>query len=383
MGTVAGEPRYRMLDTIREFAAEQLLASGEEQAVRQRHGAYFVDLAERAEPALQDRDHRVWYPRLEHEHDNLRAALAWLLDSGQVEAALRLAGAVWRFWQRRGDIREGRRWLDDGLARGVDVPPAVRAKALWGASWLAHFQGDYARAIALSEEYLALARAGDDALDVRNALTGLGMAAVAEGRFAEAIPPLQEALAVCEPLGDTWHRATSRLNLGIATLLVGNPAESAILFEEALVLYQKRGDEVFAARTLQHLGYVALRQDAAIARRRFADSLRALFDLDEKPGAADGLEAIAAVRAAMGATREAGRLLGAADALRQDLGLTAHGYLRPLWHPYVAAAEAALGAEAWARAMDEGRATSLEVAVARAVGDDGAGAAAGKELALR
>jgi tetratricopeptide (TPR) repeat protein len=291
-----------------------------------------------------------------------------------VEAALRLAGAIWRFWQRRGDIREGRRWLEDALARAAPVAAPVRATAPWGASWLAYYQGDYGRTILLSEEYLALARALKDALGTRNALTGLGMAAVAEGRYPEAVPPLQEALAVCAPLGNNWHRATSLLNLGIATLLAGDPGRARGLFDEAAALYQERGDEVFAARTHQHLGYVALiRGDTATAERYFADSLRALFDLDEKPGVADGLEAIAAVRAGTGAAREAGRLLGVAAALRHELGLTGQGYLRPLWQPFASRAEGLLGADAWRVAAQEGRTWSLEEAVARAVDDRSAG----------
>jgi non-specific serine/threonine protein kinase len=364
----AGEPRYRMLDTIHDYAAEQLAASGGEAELRARHADYFVCLAERAEPALQDRNQEIWRRRLERDHDNLRAALAWLLASGRVEDALRLAGAIWRFWQLRGDIRDGREWLEEGLDQATSVETPARAKALWGASWLAHYQGDYQRAIALSEELLALAQAEADALGVRNALTGLGMAAVAEGRFAEAVGLLQDALEACAPLGESWHLATSLLNRGVAALLAGDLVHAASLFADALARYEQRGDAVFAARTRQHLGYVALRQgDAAAAERRFAASLRAFIDLDEKPGIADGLEAMAAVRADQGAPQEAGRLLGAAETLRHALGLTAHGYLRPLWEPAVVNAEAQLGAEAWEAAAQAGRAWSLEQAAQCAV----------------
>jgi predicted ATPase/transcriptional regulator with XRE-family HTH domain len=363
-----GEPRYRMLDTIHDYATEQLAASGERAALQERHAAYFVRLAELAEPELQDRNQEMWRRRLEQDHDNLRAALAWLLISERVEDALRLAGAIWRFWQLRGDVREGRHWLEEGLSRAALVAAPVRAKALWGAGWLAHYQGDYRRTITLSEEHLALARAADDALGIRNALTGLGMAAVAEGRSSEAVRLLQDALEACLPLGESWHRATSLLNLGIATLLAGDLVQAASLFDDALTRYQQRGDAVFAARTGQHLGYVMLRQgDAAAAERRFAVSLRAFVDLDEKPGIVDGLEAIAAVRAELGATWEAGQLLGAAETLRQALGLTAHGYLRPLWEPAISGAEARLGADAWEAATRMGRAWSLEMAVERAV----------------
>jgi predicted ATPase/DNA-binding XRE family transcriptional regulator len=370
------EPRYRMLDTIREYAAEQLVAAGELDLLRWRQGLYYVQLAEHAEPALQDRDQRVWYPRLEWEHDNLRAALDWFLSTGEAELALRLAGALWRFWQRHGDIREGRQWLEAGLtaakAEGRHVPGPVRAKALWGASWLAYYQGDYARSRALSVEHLALAQEHSDTLGIRNALTGLGMVALAEGRHAEAVLALQEALDVCMPLGNIWHRATSFLNLGNATMLTGELARAAALFEEALALYRERGDEVFAARTRQHLGFVALlRGEYAPAATLFAQSLQAFADLGEQPGIADGLEAAAAVRAATGDTRQAGRLIEAATVLRERLGVAPLPYLRPIWQPYLARAAELLGKTDWATAREEGRALSLQEAVAGAVDVNG------------
>jgi predicted ATPase/transcriptional regulator with XRE-family HTH domain len=367
------EPRYRMLDTIREYAAERLVATANEaDMIQRRHSAYYVRLAERAEPALQDRDQRLWYPRLEREHDNMRAALTWLLRAGEGESALRLAGALWRFWQRHGDMREGRRWLEAGLAvaEGQQVPEPVRAKALWGASWLAYHQGDYAQSSALSAQHLALARDHGDALGMRNALTGLGMASLTAGRHAEATRLLQEALDVCLPLGNIWHRATSFLNLGNAAMLAGDLTRAACLFEEALALYSERGDEVFAARVRQHLGYVALLQgEYARAATVFAQSLQALSDLDEKPGIADGLEAAAAARVAVGNAHQAGRLLGAAAALREEISVAPLPYLRVIWHSYLAKAAGLLSEADWAAARAEGRAISLREAVASVVSE--------------
>jgi predicted ATPase/transcriptional regulator with XRE-family HTH domain len=370
------EPRYRMLDTIREYAAEQLEAAGELDELQRRHSAHYVQLAERAELALQDRDQRVWYPRLEWEHDNLRAALDWLLRAGEAELSLRLAAAVWRFWQRRGDIREGRRWLEAGLTaaetEGRHVSAAVRAKALWGTSWLAYYQGDYARSQSLSAEHLALAQEQGDPLGIRNALTGLGMVALAERRHAEAVRALQEALDVCKPLGNVWHRATSFLNLGNATMLAGDLTRATDLFEQALALYQERGDEVFTARTRQHLGFVALlRGEYNPAATLFAQSLQAFAELGELPGIADGLEAVAAVRAATGHARQAGRLVAAATVLRERLGVAPLPYLRPIWQPYVARAAELLGETAWATAREEGRALTLQEAVASTVNVNG------------
>ena len=363
------EPRYRMLDTIQEFAAEQLTASDEVETIRRRHALYYMRLAEQAEGALQDRSQAVWYPRLEREHDNIRAALVWLLGQGQsgAELALRLAGALWRFWHRHGDIREGRQWLEISLARAADAPPRIRAKALWGASWLAYHLGDYQRGSALSAEHLALARAMDDPLSVRNALTGVGIAALAEGRYADGLRALEEALDACAPLGNIWHRATSSLNLGAAALVTGDLARAARHFDDAASLYQERGDAVFTARAVQHLGYVALlRGDYAGAGACFTETLQALFTLGELAGVADGLEAVAAAQAATGYARQAGMLIGAASALRQRIGVAALPHIRAVWQPYVSGAEQTLGPEGWAAACADGALLSVEAAVAHA-----------------
>jgi predicted ATPase len=369
--TSAEEPRYRMLDTIREYAAEQLLSAGEQEMCRRQHCSYYVDLAEHAEGALQDRNQRVWYARLEREQDNLRAALDWLLRASEAELALRLAGALWRFWQQHGDIREGREWLEAGLiaakTAGQSIPEQVSAKAYWGGSWLAYYQGDYAQSKALSMEYLALAQGFGDTLGIRNALTGIGMSALAAGSHAEAMATLQEALDVCEPLGNIWHRATSFLNLGTACMLAGELPRATALFQEALTLYIERGDEVFTARTQQHLGFVELlRGEYEHAETLFTQSLLAFVELGEQPGIADGLDAAAATRAATGQPRQAGQLIGAATVLRDRLGMVPLPYLRPIWQQFVVQATAQLGESEWAVAMEEGRAVSLQNAIASA-----------------
>lgn len=366
MDDASGEARYRMLDTIREYAEEQLVAASESDELRRRHSAYYLRMAEQAEPALQDREQQVWYPRLSQEHENLRTALDWLLLTGEAELALRLAGALWRFWQRHGDIREGRQWLEQGLAAAApSVPEQVKAKALWGASWLAYHQGDYTRSKALSAEHLALAQEHHDALGMRNALTGLGMAALADGDYAEAVQALREALDACMPLGNIWHRATSFLNLGNATMLYGDLDEAAALFDEAMSLYRSRGDEVFVARAQQHLGYVALLRGAyPQAEALFTQSLQALSALGDQPGIADGLEAAAAICATVGKPQQAGRLIEAASVLRERIGVAPLSYLSAIWQPCVARAEAVLGEKDWQAARRQGRALSILEAVA-------------------
>ena len=360
MVRVEDEPRYRMLDTIREYAAGELVNGGEQDEMRRRHSRYFVHLGERAELGLQDKEQGRWYVLLERDHENIRAALACLLEYGDAESALQLAGAVWRYWQRHGDIREGRRWLDEALAAAPNAPPDVRTKALWGASWLAYHAGDYARSRTLSTEHLALARASGDALSTRNALTGLGMVALAEGQYGEARIELQQALDACEPLGTIWHLPTSFLNLGNATMLTGDLDGASSFFEQALALYRERGDDVFTARAMQHLGYIALlRGNVARAGELFERSLHALFELNEKSGIADGLEAVAAVRAATGRMREVAHLVEAAAILRDEMGVPVFPFLRTVWEPFIERARLAVGEEAWDADRARGRAQHL------------------------
>jgi predicted ATPase len=150
------EPRFVMLETVREYVLERLEASGETDLLRQWHAGYFVALTEAAEPHIIGTDQAAWLNRLEAEHDNLRAALEWLLKHREVEAGLRLAGVLWIFWNVRGYRSEGRRWLEEALERSEGATTAMRAKALNGAGGLAYSQGDYAQATALYEQSLAL-----------------------------------------------------------------------------------------------------------------------------------------------------------------------------------------------------------------------------------
>jgi predicted ATPase/DNA-binding XRE family transcriptional regulator len=366
------EPRYRMLDTIREYAASHLADTGMETMVRRRHAAYYARLAEEAEPALQDRAQGTWLARLECERENVRAALRWLLGSGEAESALRLASAAWRFWHQRGDLEEGRRWLEEGLARGAHAQAPVRAKAYWGASWLAYHQGDYARASLHSRAHLAAAQETGDPLDMRDALTGLGMVALAEGRYTDALAPLQEGLDLCIPLGKTWRLATSYLILGFAVMHAGEHARAATLFEQALALYRERGDGVFTARTLGYLGYAALlRGDLARAATLFTQSLGAFRALEDKIGIAEGLEGRAAVLSAIGDARQAARVAGVAAALREALGSRPLPSDRAIWQPYLTTASGQLGSAAWEVVYQEGRGYPLDQAIA-AVLNDGA-----------
>src|SRR5207253_688657 len=143
----AGEPRFLMLETIREYALDRLERSGEGELLRQRHARYFVALAEEAEPEILEADQILWLERLEVERDNFRAALGWSLERGDTELTLRLIGSLRRAWVARGYLSETRKWLEAALERSAAVPPHVEAKALYGLGRVALVEGSYDQAI--------------------------------------------------------------------------------------------------------------------------------------------------------------------------------------------------------------------------------------------
>jgi predicted ATPase/DNA-binding XRE family transcriptional regulator len=363
------EARYRMLDTIREFAQEQLALSGEVKAIHRRHADYYLHFAQQAAPALEGGQLSEWHRRLELEEENLRAALHWLMENDETELVLRLAGSIWRYWQRQGNLGEGRRWLEEGLAKGKDVSKEVRANALWGAIWLTYHQGDYVRANEESAEYLPLARELNDPLNLRNALTGLGVTAVALGRYDEGVAYLRESLEICRGVGKNWHLGTSLLNLGRTLMHLGDPQEAVLLLEEALTIYRELGNKAFVARTEGYLGYAALlRRDYELAHNYFQHSLREFSDLHETMGIAEGLEGLAAVFAVTDHPDQTVRLAAAARVIRETIAAQALPLDEATFQAYIQQARNAMGPEAWQIAWEQGGTMTTEEAVALALG---------------
>jgi predicted ATPase/class 3 adenylate cyclase len=209
-----GEVRYGLLETVRQYGLEHLAASGGAASVRDRHLGWFLALAEQAEPRLSGPDQGQWLARLEAEHDNLRAALGWARERGAAEEGLRLAGALWRFWEIHGDWGEGRDWLEGALAGGGHGVPAARARALHGAGILAFRQGDAGRAVARLEEALDLYRELGDTCAIAASLGNLGLVAYRQGEYGRAVARLEEALDLLRELDDMPGIAASLVNLG-------------------------------------------------------------------------------------------------------------------------------------------------------------------------
>jgi predicted ATPase len=273
-----GEPRFVLLETLREYAAERLEAAGEAAAVGRRHAAYFLALAERAAPWLTSAGRDPWLARLEAEQDNLRAALAWSQSGPAVaadggELGVRLAGTLWWFWHLRGAWSEGRAWLDGALALPWGgAPAAARARALCAAGALAFVQGDFAAARQRLDASVALYRALDDPRGLATALRHLGHVVLDDGDAAGAQALLAESVARFRALEDRWGLAFSLRWLGSALWAQGQ--DPAVVWDESLRLFRALGDRWGTGSVLDPIGKLAqARGDRATARALFEECL--------------------------------------------------------------------------------------------------------------
>ena len=360
--------RFGMLETVREFANEQLSALPEADELRQRHAEYFGAMAEDVEDRLVGGiDDRGPLDRVEDEHDNLRAALGWLRTTGQPEQELRLATALKLFWWVRGHLSEGRHWLEGALGRGELQQPALRAKGLAAAGVLAYKQADYARAAALWEEGLDLYRSLDDAEGVARALAELGGVAVAEGHYDRGTELYEESRDLYRKLGETLSLGTVLANLGDIALNRGDYDTAAERCEEALALQRQLGDKEGPAISLFNLSRAELgRGRRAEAAASLAESLELARAIGYRELIAYCLEGIAGVAATSAALAErAASLSGAAQALFDALGLVPQAHELELHEQALEQLRAHLGPPAYDLARSTGRRFELE----RAIGD--------------
>ncbi len=363
-----GQMRYRFLETVRQYARHQLRESAEAERTHARHLSYFLALAQNAEPHLRGAQQGAWLKRLELEHDNFRAALEWSTTSGAVEAGLQLAVALWRFWWYHGDLSEGRKWLHAVLARSESVSPSLRALALNAAGVLARDQGDYAQAITLTEQSLALFRQLADRQGIAYGLTTLGGIAFYQGDYARAQTLQEESLALWRELGERRGIAYSLTNLGRTALECGHATAAKLLCDESLALCRELGDKVGVAIGLDNLGDVALYEgDSARAASLYAESLSTYQELGDSQGSAEGLEAMASALTAQGRVAQAVRLYAAASALREMIGAPVPPSERAPYERNMADWRRQLGEAEFAEAWALGRALTLDQAIASAL----------------
>jgi predicted ATPase/class 3 adenylate cyclase len=317
-----GEPRFLMLETIREFALERLEEAGEASAIKERHARAFLALAEEAESHLTDRDQATWLDRLELDHDNLRAALAWAAQEHDAEFALRLAGAVWRFWQFRGHIHEARQRLDAILAMPGDHPRA-RAKALEGAGGLAYWQNDMDTAQGFYQESLDAFRKLGDERGIGYALYNLsfpyGMRAQPDYEKSQEL--LEEALEIVRRLGDRLGIGKVLWGMGVLAYWREDWDRTRALLLESLEHFRSLDAPFDLGWALYMLGNVEFKDGSLSgALLYYEEALKLFAQVRDISGVVMHLGSVAAVDLAQGRLERGLRLAGAMAAQRKVSG---------------------------------------------------------------
>jgi predicted ATPase/DNA-binding CsgD family transcriptional regulator/Tfp pilus assembly protein PilF len=395
----AGTVRLAMLETIQEYALDRLQESGEERAVRHAHARYYLALAEEAKPQLTTAEQMRWLDLLETEHNNLRAALRWSLQTEDVETTLRLAGALWRFWYVRGHLSEGMTWLDRALdLEGGDA--TLRARALGGGGELAHSQGDLDRAQELRQEALTISSQLGDEAQIADALNGLAFVIRRRGEFARARAMHQKALDLYRKLDDRWGVGRSMDLLGRAAAFQGDFEAALPLLEEGLKMWRQVGDREGIAESTALIGMVALGKgdyatarsylreareimdevgdprgiakmtvaladaylndgDPVAAQELYEEALTLFQDVEDKWWLSWCLEGVAEVAVFRAQPSRATRLFGAAASLREAIGAPRPPAFRAYCERDLATARRQLDETTFAQTWAEGRAMSL------------------------
>ncbi len=366
---VNGEPRYLLLETVREFGLEHLAARGEDEAIGVRHADWFLALAEQAAPEMLGSQQRLWAERLDREYPNLRAAFAWRTARGEGDAALRLAGALVIFWFLRGHLREGSAWLEQALTMDSDdvATPASRAWALFSAALLTWSRADFVRAEQFGREALALSRQQGLIFNEALAQYVLFLSATEQNQELAALPRGEEAVARMREAGDRAWLAYILSDVGDLLIAAGDEERGAAMIEEGLALHREHGNMQGLGNKLSDLG---LRRhdegDVGAALRHYVESVRLLREGGDTWYLASPVAGLAAIALTFGHPLLAARLIGAATALRERSGAWFWPRERSRFEQTVAGARAALGADAYEREVAVGHALPLNEVVAEA-----------------
>jgi non-specific serine/threonine protein kinase len=400
--------RYRTLETVRQYASEKLVSSGETQRLRDEHVRYFLSLAEAAVPHLRGSGHLKWLRRLEGEHDNLRTALGWSVES-EPHLALRLAGALWGFWFHLGHSVEGYEWALRTLQAAPDAPARDRMRGLYTAADFAGLRlGRLSEAIALAEESLALGRETGDALAVAISLHQLGIVAIYRGNYDEAERLCQEGLAVARAAHESWPAGFLLQDIGLIRVALGADEAAERFFMAALETHRERGDDWPNTYILRDLGSLAERRgdaeraeslyrqslslaleygdrpvisydlvclgrlalrggELATASQQLTESLRMEWGMASTSDMPEPLDLLAELVLAQDDPLRAARLAAAADAVREELKLVLSPAETGDHDRLLAAVRDRLAPAAFEAAWAEGRALGLDRAVAYAL----------------
>ena len=382
-GRESEEPRFAMLETIREYAVERLQSSGEAEALHRAHALYYLVLAEATQPEASAYMLEEWITVLEREHDNLRAALRWAIRHREVDFGTRLGLMLWRFWSERYYGSEGRRWLERVLALG-EPEGGVAEPTLPARRWaflhlvtgmLARGQGDYARAVALYEESLALYRRMDHRKGTSGPLRELGAVAYHRGDYERTVRLSEQALAITREFGSTFGYGLAICTLADALRARGELEQARTLLEESLTLLRRKTYPLRVANalanTLARLGSIECELGRGPrASELYRESLHLARRFGFTYDAVIPLEGMARVLAEQGRPERAARLLGSSAALREEMGRPLTPIARTDHDHAVNASRTELGEDAFAAAWARGHAMPMEEAISSAVGDD-------------
>jgi tetratricopeptide (TPR) repeat protein len=358
--------RYRFLETVRQYARERLLQSGEAERLRDRHLAFFYELVQRAEPELTRAGQVTWLNRLHREHDNLRLALEWCLAAPERgEQSLQFAAALCWFWMKRGHCREGQECLERALSASGNTPPALRAKALMSLGSMTFFQGDLVRSRVLLEESATLGRAAGDLSVVGFSLGMSALAALELGDMAECVRIATEGQAAARASATPWMQGPSLACLAYQAMHEGDFDRAGRLHEEALELARRQGEKWGMGISLSDLALLrVVQQRHAEARALCAEGIVLYQELGDRLSIAWCLGVLSGAEAAEGHPLRAARLWGAMEGLLESAGAPVQAsYKRWIGDRYLDAMKDCLGDSMFQAALAEGRTMSRSRAI--------------------
>ena len=364
-----GETRYGMLEPVRQYALEKLEESGEAERVRGRHAAHFEALAARARQELVRADQALWLERLSREHDNLRAAMRWMLGRDQPGRVAGVGWGIYLFWAVRGHAGEGRRWMERALYHGAPIPASGRARALWVIAVLSFVRGETDRAAATADRSIAAARAANDPEIPAIALTLRGLAALSLGDLTVAEENLRQGLALSREAGDRYGISHALLELAQLAMARADHGGAALLLAEAEAISRAEGDWISLSANLSVQALAAqLRGEDDRSEALLREGVELAAGLRDAWTVVLCATGLASVAARQGRPARAARLFGATEALREKTGVAVSwSSWRTLSERGLKEARESLGPEAFEREWALGKTMSLDETVAEAL----------------
>ncbi len=403
-----GSGRHRLLETIRDYARERLLDSAEAETLREAHLRYFLELAQRTDPLLRGPGQRFHMGVLDRERANLRSALEWSSQAREASSLMALAVSLWRYWRMRSDFSEGRRWLGLALRLNPDAPAADRARCLLRAGSLANYQGDYREAHPLLALSLELHRSLGVTRELADALILLANTLMMRGELEQSRSLLAESLSICQSLGDARGIAYACFSSGTLLMTAKELPEARSMFERSRSRLLELGDDWWLASVDLQLAWIRNREgdhegalaalaqvlvterdledirgaaraalyaaearsdsgDIEGARAGYAEALRSLTEIGDRWWIAVCIEGLALARVLGGEAELCATLLGAAEAIRQQIGTPVLPLYRDRLEESASRAESVTGSASFSRLKAEGRLLPLDAAISLAL----------------